>query len=165
MSERSVSLFLDMMAAERGAAANTLAAYARDLEDAALRVGALGADLETAETRDLEAMMAQIARDGLSPATSARRLSAVKRYYRFLLKEGMRADDPAAPLSGPGKARPLPKTLSEADVGALFIAAEALPGAAGLRARALLEVLYAGGLRVSELVTLPLAAVARAERV
>lgn len=165
MSGRSVALFLDMMAAERGAAKNTLAAYARDLEDAGLRLGALGADLETAETRDLEAMMAQIARDGLSPATSARRLSALKRFYRFLLKEGMRADDPAAPLAGPGKPRPLPKVLSEADVDALFAAAEDLPGAAGLRASALLEILYAGGLRVSELVSLPLSAFAGAERV
>ncbi|MEQ8434102.1 MAG: site-specific tyrosine recombinase XerD [Oceanicaulis sp.] len=165
MSGRSVSLFLDMMAAERGAAQNTLAAYARDLEDASLRLGALGADLDTAETRDLEAMMAQIARDGLSPATSARRLSAVKRFYRFLLKEGLRRDDPAAPLSGPTKSRPLPKVLSEADVDALFAAAEAMEGEAGLRATALLEVLYAGGLRVSELVTLPLAAFARAEGV
>ena len=165
MSGRGVALFLDMMAAERGAAQNTLAAYARDLEDAGLRLGALGADLDTAETRDLEAMLAGIARDGLSPATTARRLSAVKRYYRFLLKEGLRTDDPAAPLTGPKKPRPLPKVLSEADVDALFAAAEALPGAAGLRARALLEILYAGGLRVSELVTLPLAAVASSERV
>ncbi|MGJ3230163.1 MAG: site-specific tyrosine recombinase XerD [Oceanicaulis sp.] len=164
MSGRSVALFLDMMAAERGAARNTLAAYARDLDDAALRLGGLGADLDTATTRDLEAIMAQIARDGLSPATSARRLSALKRFYRFLLKEGRRVDDPAAPLGGPRKARPLPKVLSEADVEALFDAAEAMEGAAGLRARALLEVLYAAGLRVSELVTLPIAAFSRAER-
>jgi len=165
VSGRAVALFLDMMAAERGAAANTLSAYARDLEDAGLRLGALGARLETAQTRDLEAMMAQIARDGLSPATSARRLSALKRFYRFCLKEGLRADDPAAPLSGPNKPRPLPKVLSEADVEALFTAAESLPDTAGLRATALLEILYAGGLRVSELVALPLSAFAHAERV
>ncbi|MGX6648572.1 site-specific tyrosine recombinase XerD [Maricaulaceae bacterium MS644] len=164
MSGRSVSLFLDMMAAERGAAPNTLAAYARDLEDASQRLASLGAELDAAATRDLEAMMAGIARDGLSPATSARRLSALKRFYRFLLKEGLRADDPAAPLSGPAKPRPLPKVLSEADVDALFSAADLMEAEAGLRARALLEVLYAGGLRVSELVTLPLAAFARAER-
>jgi len=164
VSERSVALFLDMMAAERGAAQNTLAAYARDLEDASARLQSLGAGLEDAQTRDLEAILAGLARDGLSPATSARRLSALKRYYRFLLKEGLRGDDPAGPLSGPGKARPLPKILSEADVDALFEAAEAMEDEAGLRARALLEVLYAGGLRVSELVTLPLAAFARAER-
>lgn len=165
MSGRSVALFLDMMAAERGAAPNTLSAYARDLEDASLRLGALGADLDTAQTRDLEAMLAGLARDGLSPATSARRLSALKRFYRFLLKEGRRGDDPCAPLSGPKKSRPLPKILSEADVDALFTAAGAMDGEAGLRAVALLEVLYAGGLRVSELVTLPLSAVARTERV
>lgn len=165
MSAGRIALFLDMMAAERGAARNTLAAYARDLDDVSARLQALGADLDTAVTRDLEAMMAGIARDGLSPATSARRLSALKRYYRFLLKEGLRSDDPSTPLSGPRKPRPLPKVLSEADVDALFAAAEAMSGEAGLRARALLEVLYAGGLRVSELVTLPLAAVGRAERV
>ena len=163
MSARSIDLFLDMMAAERGAARNTLDAYRRDLEDAARRLGAQGVGLEQAQTADVEHLLAGLASDGLSPATAARRLSALKRYYRFLLKEGLRADDPAKTLSGPKKPRPLPKVLSEREVEALFDAADQVDGAEGLRLRALLELLYAGGLRVSELVTLPLAAFARSE--
>lgn len=165
MSAGRVDLFLDMMAAERGAAKNTLDAYARDLNDIARRLKADGASLDGASTADLEVMLASIASDGLSPATSARRLSAARRYYRFLLKEGWRADDPAAGLKGPKKRRPLPKILSEAEVDRLFAAAETLEGAAGLRARALLELIYAAGLRVSELVELKAASFARAERV
>ena len=152
-----------MMAAERGAARNTLDAYRRDLEDAAARLTRRGRDLEGARTSDLEALLADWAGAGLAASTAARRLSALKRFYRFLLKDGRRADDPAAGLSGPAKPRALPKVLSEADVEALFDAAETLPGAAGLRAQALLELLYAAGLRVSELVSLPLAAVSKAE--
>lgn len=163
MSARQVELFLDMMAAERGAAANTLAAYRRDLEDAAERLTGQGADLVSAQTEHLEALLTGLAEDGLSAATSARRLSALKRFYRFLLKEGLRSDDPAQSLSGPKKPRPLPKVLSEDEVDRLFEAADTLDGVAGYRARALLELLYAGGLRVSELVSLPLAAFARSE--
>ncbi len=164
MSAGRIALFLDMMAAERGAAKNTLDAYARDLNDAAARLKSCGATLDAAATSDLETLLAGLESDGLSAATAARRLSAIRRYYRFLLKEGLRADDPAEPLRGPKKARPLPKVLSEAEVEALFIAAEAIEGAAGLRAQALLELIYAAGLRVSELVSLPLAAFAKAER-
>jgi integrase/recombinase XerD len=164
VSARSIDLFLDMMAAERGAARNTLDAYRRDLEDAARRLGGHGVGLEQAQTRDVEALLVDLAADGLSPATAARRLSALKRYYRFLLKEGLRADDPAKTLSGPKKSRPLPKVLSESEVEALFDAADRMEGAEGLRLRALLELLYAGGLRVSELVTLPLSGFARSER-
>lgn len=164
MSARSIDLFLDMMAAERGAARNTLDAYRRDLEDAAHRLGAQGVGLEDAQTSDVEHLLAGLASDGLSPATAARRLSALKRYYRFLLKEGLRANDPAKTLSGPKKPRPLPKILSEDQVEALFETADRVEGAEGLRLRALLELLYAGGLRVSELVTLPLSAFARSER-
>ena len=161
---RDIALFLDMMAAERGAAFNTLEAYRRDLEDVAARLSAQGTDLSSAHTGDLEAVRAGFARDGLAPSTAARRLSAIKRFYKFLLSEGRRADNPAAPLKAPKKGRSLPKILSEADVDALFDAAAAMEGAAGVRARALLEILYAGGLRVSELVSLPLNAFARAER-
>lgn len=165
MSAGLIALFLDMMAAERGAARNTLAAYRRDLEDAGERLGARGVDLQDARPEDLEDLLAGWARDGLAASTAARRLSALKRFYRFLLKEGRTSSDPSASLSGPRKARALPKVLSEADVEALFEAAQALDGAAGLRARALLELLYAGGLRVSELVGLPLSAVSSAEAV
>lgn len=163
MSESAIALFLDMMAAERGAAGNTLAAYRRDLDDASSRLAAKGVALSQARTSDIEALLAQWAGDGLAAATTARRLSALKRFYRFLLKDGRRGDDPAAGLSGPKKPRPLPKILSEADVEALFDAADGMDGAAGLRAQALLELLYAAGLRVSELVSLPLDAVSRAE--
>lgn len=165
MSSGLIALFLDMMAAERGAAENTLAAYRRDLEDAAERLAARGRSLERARTEDLESLLAEWSADGLAASTAARRLSALKRFYRFLLKDGRRSDDPGAPLRGPKKPRALPKVLSEAEVDALFEAAEAMGGAAGLRMRALLELLYAGGLRVSELVGLPLSAVARAEAV
>ena len=165
MSGGAIALFLDMMAAERGAARNTLDAYRRDLEDFDARLGALGADLETAGEADLEAVLSGLARDGLSASTAARRLSAARRFYRFLLKDGRRGDDPSAALKGPKKARPLPKTLCEDDVGRLFEAAERLEGASGARALALLELLYAGGLRVSELVSLPLGAFARSEQV
>jgi integrase/recombinase XerD len=165
VSERSIGLFLDMMAAERGAADNTLAAYRRDLDDATARLSVRGVSLDQAQTPDLEALLSGLAADGLSAATAARRLSALKRYFRFLLKEGLRADDPARGLSGPKKPRPLPKVLSEAEVDALFQAADQIDGVAGFRTRALLELLYAGGLRVSELVALPLAAFARSEGV
>ena len=161
---REIALFLDMMAAERGAARNTLDAYRRDLDDVAARLAARGSSLARAATPDLEAVLSGFARDGLAASTAARRLSAMKRFYRFLLSDGRRADDPATPLKAPRKGRPLPKVLSEADVDALFDAAARLPGPAGIRTRALLEVLYAGGLRVSELVTLPLNAFVRAER-
>lgn len=153
-----------MMAAERGASANTLDAYRRDLTDVSARLAGAGAGLTEAATAELEAVLTGMARDGLSPATAARRLSAMKRFYRFLLSEGLRGDDPTAPLKGPNRGRPLPKVLSEADVDALFDAADKIEGPNGVRMRALLEVLYAGGLRVSELVTLPLSAFTAAER-
>ncbi|WP_417484937.1 site-specific tyrosine recombinase XerD [Maricaulis salignorans] len=159
-----IDLFLDMMAAERGAARNTLDAYARDLTDVSARLGARGVELASAATTDLEQVLAGIESDGLSAATAARRLSAMKRFYRFLLSEGRRSDDPCTPLRGPKQGRSLPKILSEADVDALFAAAADLPGASGLRTRALLEILYAGGLRVTELVSLPLSAFIQTER-
>lgn len=159
-----IDLFLDMMAAERGAARNTLDAYARDLTDVSARLAARGVPLTLAETTDLEQVLAGIESDGLSAATAARRLSAMKRFYRFLLSEGRRSDDPCTPLRGPKRGRSLPKTLSEADVDALFGAVADLSGPSGLRTRALLEILYAGGLRVTELVSLPLSAFIQTER-
>lgn len=164
MTAGRIALFLDMLSSERGASPNTLAAYRHDLEDADHRLKQIRAALETADTGALEALMRALAKDGLSPATAARRLSALKRYYRFLLKEGVRGDDPTAGMKGPKRARALPKVLSEDEVSRLFEAAETIEGPAGLRLVALLELLYSGGLRVSELVTLPLAAFSRAER-
>lgn len=164
MSASQIALFLDMLSSERGASPNTLAAYRHDLEDAAHRLARQRSSLEGADAAALEALMRSLAADGLSAATAARRLSALKRFYRFLLKEGVRGDDPTAGMKGPKRARPLPKVLSEDEVGRLFDAAEGMDGPAGVRLLALLELLYAGGLRVSELVTLPLAAFSRAER-
>ncbi len=159
-----IALFLDMMAAERGASANTLDAYRRDLDDIAARLAGLGRDLASAETSDLETVLASLREDGLSAATAARRLSAMKRFYKFLLVDGQRGDNPASHLRGPKQGRSLPKILSEADVDALFAAAARIDGASGARTRALMELLYAGGLRVTELVSLPLNAFIRAEQ-
>jgi|OM-RGC.v1.005983969 integrase/recombinase XerD len=157
-----IELFLDMMAAERGASPNTLDAYRRDLVDVAARLSSR--NLEAATTPDLEHVLASMAADGLAASTAARRLSAIKRFYRFLLSDGVREDNPATPLRAPKQGRPLPKILTEDDVDRLFDAASGLSGPAGLRTRALMELLYAGGLRVTELVSLPLGAFVRAER-
>lgn len=150
--------FLEMMAGERGAAANTWAAYRRDLEDLAGFLAARDAGLVAAGSDDLRAYIAALARARLSPRTAARRLSALRQFYRFLFSEGVRGDDPTDPLDPPRRGRPLPAILSEVEVDALLAAARAVEGPAGRRLVALLEVLYATGLRVGELVRLPAAA-------
>lgn len=138
-----------MLSAERGARVNTLDAYARDLEDARAEVkGALG----QAGAEAIEAYVAGLARRGLSPATARRRISALRQFYRFLLQENVRGDDPTARLDAPKRARSLPKTLSLEEIERLIGAA------ANARDRALIELLYGAGLRVSELVSLPLRA-------
>jgi integrase/recombinase XerD len=170
---RLVELFLDMLAAERGAAANTLAAYAGDLEDFSAHLGAARRTVATARGDDVRAYLAALAARGFSAASVARRLSAIRQLYRFLYAEGHRTDDPAAAIEGPRRGRPLPTVLSIADVDRLLVAARAPAENAALalpeRLRAmrlvcLLEVLYATGLRVSELVTLPAAAARRDQR-
>ena len=153
--------FLEMMAAERGAADNTLDAYRRDLADAEAFMRRKGATLANAASGDLRGYMKSLAGRGWTPRTAARRLSALRQFYRFLLDENRRADDPTAALDSPRLGRPLPKPLGEAQVTALIEAARRRPGPEGLRLAALLELLYATGMRVSELVALPLAAVAR----
>lgn len=159
-----IALFLDMMAAERGASRHTLDAYERDLKDIDARLVGAGVALVDAQTADLEVVLLGLRRDGLAASTAARRLSAMKRFYRFLMTEGRRGDNPAASLRGPRQARSLPKVLSEGDVDALFDAVGLQEGEEGLRNRALMELLYAAGLRVSELVSLPLAAIVPSER-
>lgn len=155
---RWITPFLDAMRADRGAAANTVAAYARDLEALCAFLAARGRDAAQADRRDLEDWLAALDAEGLAPATRARRLSAARQFFRFAREEGWRGDDPALRLTGPRRPRVLPGTLSVADVDALFSAVEtAFAGAALLRARCLLEVLYGAGLRVSELVDLPVA--------
>jgi len=147
-----VDRFLDMMAAEAGASPNTLAAYRSDLERAAEALGSVG-----------EASSESIARlgaawSGLSPATVARRSAALRRFYGFLLDEGLRGDDPSAALPRPALGRPLPKVLDTDEVTALFTVAEERAASGeplALRNLALLELLYGSGLRASELVSLP----------
>jgi integrase/recombinase XerD len=170
---RLTSLFLDMLAAEQGAGNNTLDAYRRDLEDLSQFIGLAKSDFVAADTQTLRDYLADLDARGFKSTTVARRLSAMRHLFRFLLSERVRDDDPAAILSGPKRGRGLPKVLSIADVDGLLAHARSLvdaPQASALqRLRAvrlycLLEVLYATGLRVSELVSLPLAAARRDAR-
>jgi len=158
---RHVEAFLEMLAAERGAARLTLAAYRGDLVDAARFLG--GTALEAAATEDLRRYLGKLARARLQPRTAARRLSALRQFYKFLVTDARRKDDPTAALDAPRLGRPLPKLISEAEAAALIEAAGTKAGAEGARLVCLLELLYAAGLRVSELVSLPLAA-ARGDR-
>jgi integrase/recombinase XerD len=161
---RHLDLFLEMLAAERGAARNTLDAYGRDLRDFAGFAARRGQAADDAGTDLLRAYIKWLDGQGMAARTQARRLSALRRFFRFLAAEGLRADDPTLALDSPRQGQPLPKILSEAEVEALLEAARAVEGADGLRLAALLELLYATGMRVSELVGLPLAAVARDPR-
>src|SRR5215212_493023 len=162
-----IELFLDMLAAERGAGINTLSAYRRDLEDLSATLAAGGNSIAKATTDDLRGYLAVLAKRGFKASSVARRLSAIRQLYRFLYAENHRRDDPAAVLEGPKRALTLPKLLSIADVDGLLKQAHAdaadAKRAAADRLRAarlgcLLEVLYATGLRVSELVALPISA-------
>jgi integrase/recombinase XerD len=155
--------FLEMMAVERSAARNTLTAYARDLEDASGFLAGKGRDLSDASAEDVEAYFHAIGVRGLAPATAARRRASVRQFYRFVLGEGWRKDDPSRRVDAPKKGRSLPKVLSRAEVEGLIQAAwkRDEDGAGGLRLACMIELLYASGLRISELLALPLAALAR----
>lgn len=144
-----IEAFLEMLSAERGARANTLDAYARDLEDARAE---LRGGLKDARAETIEAYVAGLAKRGLSAATARRRISALRQFYRFLLSEQVRSDDPTSRLDAPKRGRALPKTLSSEEIARLIDAAETP------RDKALVELLYGAGLRVSELVALPLRA-------
>jgi integrase/recombinase XerD len=159
-----ISRFLDMLAAERGASLHTLSAYRRDLEDlgAFLKTRALG--LLSADTEALRAYLAQLSARHMAASTSARKLSALRQFYRFLYGETLRTDDPSGRLKSPKQGRPLPKVLSVEEVSRLldFAKSEAFDTAtrplqrrAAVRLHVLLELIYATGLRVSELVSLP----------
>ena len=161
---RHVEAYLEMLVAERGVAANTLDAYRRDLRDFAAFAAARGLAPEDSGTDDIRAFVAAQTVAGMSPRTVARRLSVLRQFFSFLFAEGIRADDPTAAVDGPRRGRSLPKVLSVDEVDELLAAARARPGAEGVRLVALLETLYATGLRVSELVSLPLAAVSRDQR-
>src|SRR5471032_3503754 len=170
---RLTNLFLDMLAAEQGAGDNTLSAYRRDLEDFSNFLSRTGQGFADTETQSLRDYLADLDTRGFKSSSVARRLSAMRHLFRFLLNERIRGDDPAAILSGPKRGRGLPKVLSISDVDRLLTRAQALieaPEASALqRLRAMrlycmLEVLYATGLRVSELVALPLSASRRDAR-
>ncbi len=153
--------FLEMMSAERGAAMNTLASYERDLTDLMAFLSSRQASLTEATTADLSAYLAHLSAQGFAASSQARRLSALRQFYKFLYSEGVRTDDPTGILDAPRKGRSLPKTMSVASVTALLAkAAEEAslegPGQLGrIRMHLLLELLYATGMRVSELVSLP----------
>ncbi len=160
----AIETFLEMMSAERGAAHNTLESYRRDLEDAAAFCTATGAQLTLAEPGTIRTYLDDIAGRGFAATSQARRLSALRQFFRFLYTENIRPDDPTSTLDTPRKDRSLPKILSEADVERLLLRAEEETGDAkatnmahfqAVRLHALLEILYATGLRVSELVSLP----------
>src|SRR6201994_2663841 len=159
-----IALFLDMIAAEQGAGDNTLDAYRRDLTDFSEFLARSGQNFAGADTQALRDYLADLDTRGFKSSSVARRLSAMRHLYRFLLNERIRSDDPAAILSGPKRGRGLPKVLSISDVDRLLVRAKELstaPDASATQRRramrlyCLLEVLYATGLRVSELVSLP----------
>ncbi|MBI5261033.1 MAG: site-specific tyrosine recombinase XerD [Bradyrhizobium sp.] len=167
------NLFLDMLAAEQGAGSNTLDAYRRDLTDFSEFLGKRGSGFARAATQDLRDYLADLDTRGFKSSSVARRLSAIRHLFRFALNERIRSDDPAAILSGPKRGRALPKVLSIADVDRMLSRAKELTQAQeaspsqrlrALRLYCLLEVLYATGLRVSELVSLPRSAAQRDAR-
>src|SRR3978361_538107 len=168
-----INLFLDMLAAEQGAGDNTLDAYRRDLTDFSEFLGRSGQGFAGAETDTLRDYLADLDARGFKSTTVARRLSAMRHLFRFLLNERIRSDDPAAILSGPKRGRGLPKVLSISDVDRMLTRAKELTEAPetsapqrlrAMRLYCLLEVLYATGLRVSELVALPRSAAQRDAR-
>lgn len=158
---RRIEAFLDAQAAEAGAARNTLLAYGRDLADLAAWTTRHGLTLAAITRDDIEAYLSTCEAEGLSRATRARRLSAIRQFTRFSLDEGWRDDDPAIRLSGPGRSQRLPKVLSQAEVGRLLDAVQTHGATPEDRARntAAMELIYATGMRVSEMVSLPVAAV------
>lgn len=158
---RHAESFLEMQAAERGAAANTLDAYSRDLEDLEEFLARRKMTALTADDGAIRDWLAQQVALGMAARTQARRLSCIRQFYLFLFAEGLRSDDPTTNVDSPRLGRPLPKYLSEEEVRKLLSAARSLEGEDAILMTALLETLYATGMRVSELVSLPAGAVAR----
>jgi integrase/recombinase XerD len=158
-SSRAIETFLEMLIAERGAASNTIQSYRRDLQDLERFARQRNETAAGAAAETLRSYLRAQTQDGLSARTLARRLSTFRQFFRFLYAEGLRTDDPTSTLDRPATTRPLPRYLDEDEVSRLLAAAGGRPGNDGLRAAALLEILYAAGLRVSELVGLPLSAV------
>ncbi|MFD0915042.1 site-specific tyrosine recombinase XerD [Pseudahrensia aquimaris] len=159
-----IDSWLEMLSAERGASQNTLAGYSRDLMTFSDHCRANGDRLLDASTERVRAFIMSLSVAGLAPASQARKLSAIRQFYRFLFNDGLRTDDPTGPIDSPRTSRPLPKVISEADVDTLLLRAEEeatntkasnAKQLSAARTHALLELLYASGLRVSELVSLP----------
>ncbi|MBA2590428.1 MAG: site-specific tyrosine recombinase XerD [Alphaproteobacteria bacterium] len=158
-SAHLVEAFLDMMSAERGAGANTLAAYRRDLLDFAGHLSGKGADPAKAGRDQVRGFLTGLSASGMAASTQARKLSALRQFYGFLYGEGIREDDPTQTIAAPQARRPLPKILSGTDLDAMLAAAAEDSTPQGLRLTLIVEMLYGGGLRVSELAGLTLAAV------
>jgi integrase/recombinase XerD len=154
-----IESFLDMMGAERGAGANTLAAYRRDLLDFAGHSSSKGADPSKASREEVRAFLAGLSSSGMAASTQARKLSALRQFYGFLYTEGIRGDDPTQTIAAPQTRRPLPKILSGADLEKMLAIAAEDRSPGGLRLTLIVEMLYGGGLRVSELAGMTLAAV------
>jgi integrase/recombinase XerD len=155
-----ISAFLEAQAAELGAATNTLLAYGRDLKDFDSYLARRNLDFDSVARADVESYLVWCDAQGLAKSTRARRLSAVKQLYRFAFEEGLRTDNPAIQISGPGHEKRLPKVLSEDEVDRLLDAARnsGRNQQDQLRNTCLMELLYATGMRVSELVSLPISA-------
>lgn len=151
--------FLEMMSAERGASVHTLDAYRRDLVDFRAFLTARSVPLQKASAEDIRGFLASLSQAGLAASTQARRLSAIKQLFRFFLDEDVRQDDPTSIIEAPKRGRSLPKIVSEDQTAALITAAGAMEGPEAVRLLCIIELLYASGLRVSELVSLPLNAV------
>ncbi|WP_425407367.1 site-specific tyrosine recombinase XerD [Hwanghaeella sp.] len=160
---RFVEPFLEMLMVERGAAANTIEAYRRDLIDYCGFLKSRSVAPDTADSDHIRQYLAGLARQGVKASTAARRLSSLRQFHKFLFAEAIRQDDPTVVIDAPRRGRPLPKIMSEEDVDRLLAAAGADVGPEGTRLQCLLELLYATGMRVSELVTLPVTAVLRDE--
>ncbi len=150
--------FLEMLSAERGAAVHTLDAYRRDLLDFAGHLRKRGRTFTNSSAADVRDYLASLSSAGLKASTQARRLSALRQLHRFLLDEDIRADDPTSAIESPKRGRPLPKVVTEQQTQSLIDAAATLEGPEAVRLLCIVELLYASGLRVSELVTLPLTA-------
>jgi integrase/recombinase XerD len=169
---RLIDQFLEMMSAERGASRNTLEAYGRDLADYASFLGQIGVSIKSAKIEDVRAFLAALAKRQLAKTSAARKLSAVKQFHRFLLSEGLAQHNPVSIVEGPKLGRPLPKIMSVDEVDRLIAAAkESADQASGekkfraVRLYCLIEVLYATGMRVSELLALPVSAANSNEQV
>lgn len=159
--DRHIEAFLEMALAERGAARNTWLAYRADLEELAAFLAARGRTAAQADADALHAFMAKLSDAGIAARSAARKLSTLRQFHRFLVREGVRDDDPSATLESPRLPRSLPKYLSEAEVDALLLAAgRCRPPARAALMGAALEILYATGLRVSEVLALPRTALA-----